>query len=152
MKKIEISSEGKSYTAVNIGNLDKLFEHSIIHPKSGLEVEGKVFLIEVTKATGTEISFNSLPPETELPYFHDHKNNEETYIFLKGSGSFQIDSDCFSISEGSVIRVATGCSRGLYNSSDEQMIYIVIQSKQDSLGAYSSDDGWRTDFNPKWTR
>lgn len=152
MKKIVLNSEGSNYTAVNIGALDKLFEHSIIHPKSGMEVEGKVFLKEATKATGTEISFNYLPPKTELPYFHDHKNNEETYIFLKGYGDFQIDNDCFPISEGFVVRVATGAKRGLRNSSSEEMIYMVIQSKEGSLGQYSSDDGWRTDFNPKWDR
>lgn len=44
----------------------------------------------MTKATGTEISFNELPSKTELPYFHIHVQNEETYIILKGEVDFQI--------------------------------------------------------------
>lgn len=152
MKKITFTSEGEGYTAVNIGTLDQLSEYSLIHPKAQQEIKGKAFLKEATKSTGTEISFNSIPPKTEIPYFHTHKANEETYIILKGFGDFQVGDNCFPISKGSVIRVATGTTRGLRNSSDEQMIYMVIQSKENSLGAYSGEDGYRTDFNPKWDR
>lgn len=113
MKKIALSSEGEGYTAVNIGALDKLFEHSLIHPKTKQEIEGKVFLKEATQSTGTEISLNSISPKTEVPYFHTHKANEETYIILKGFGDFQVGDNCFRISEGSVIRVATGANTGL---------------------------------------
>ena len=111
---------------------------------------GKLFLKDVTEATGTEISFNTLPPHTEVPYFHRHTDNEETYIILKGSGDFQIEDDCFPVCEGSVIRVAPMLSRGMRNSSNEQMIYMVIQSKEHSLGNYSTEDGIRTEWNPKW--
>jgi len=152
MKKIRLDSEGADYTAINFGTLDKLYEHSLIHPKTGQEIKGKVFLKDITHATGTEISFNAIPPKTEVPYFHAHKADEETYIILKGSGDFQVGDNCFPIAEGSVIRVATGATRGLRNSSDEQMIYMVIQSRENSLEAYSGEDGYRTDFNPKWDK
>lgn len=152
MKKITLNSEGEGYTAVHVGTLDKLFEHSLIHPKTGQEIEGKVFLKDATHATGTEISFNSIPPQSELPYFHSHQQNEETYIFLQGSGDFQVEDQCFPISEGSVVRVATGASRGFRNSSHERMVYLVVQSKENSLTQYSTQDGNRTEFNPKWDR
>lgn len=150
MKNIETISTSEAYTAVNIGSLDKLFEHSLIHPKTGQEIEGKIFLKELTQASGTEISFNMLPPKVEVPYFHSHRANEETYIFLQGEGNFQVDEDCFSVKEGSVVRVATGASRGLRNSSDKPMIYMVVQSTENSLKEYSTEDGYRTEFNPKW--
>ncbi|MEI7675935.1 MAG: cupin domain-containing protein, partial [Bacteroidales bacterium] len=113
-------------------------------------IEGKVFLKDKTNATGTEISFNSLAPKTEQPYFHIHRKNEETYIVLKGFGFFQVDDDCFSIKEGSVIRVAPQGKRGICNSSDEAMIYMVIQSKENSLEEYTSADGERLPVTPKW--
>ena len=118
-------------------------QHSLIHPKNNQKIEGKVFLKEATKATGTEISFQMLLPHTELSYFHIHRKNEETYIVLKGSGYYQVDEDCFEISEGSIIRIAPQDKRGLCNTSDEPMIYMVIQSKEGSLEEYSSDDGER---------
>lgn len=150
MKKVELITEGKGYTAVDMGSLDKMGEYSIVHPKLKTEISGKLFLKDVTEATGTEISFNTLPPKTEIPYFHKHTNNEETYIILKGYGDFQIDEDCFPIKEGSVIRVSPMPSRGFRNTSDEPMIYMVIQSTEHSLGNYSAEDAERTEFNPKW--
>lgn len=150
MSKIKTVSENKNYTAVSIGNLDELMSHSLIHPKLGTKIEGKVFLKDATKATSTEVSFNILPPKTDVSYFHIHQKNEETYIFLKGSGYFQVDEDCFEISEGSVIRVAPAGKRGLTNTSEDTMIYMVIQSKENSLEEYTTDDGKRIEVTPKW--
>ena len=113
MKQIEKLSENTNYSAVDLGNLDDLRDYSLIHPVNKKLIEGKVFLKDATKATGTEISFNSLPPHSEQPYFHIHRKNEETYIILKGSGFFQVDEDCFNIKEGSVIRVAPQGKRGM---------------------------------------
>lgn len=150
MKQIEKLSENMHYSAVNLGKLSDLMEYSLIHPVNKNLIEGKVFLKDPTHATGTEISFNSLPPRSEQPYFHIHRKNEETYIILKGSGFYQVDEDCFPIQEGSVIRVAPKGKRGISNSSDETMIYMVIQSKENSLEDYTTKDGERIPVVPKW--
>jgi mannose-6-phosphate isomerase-like protein (cupin superfamily) len=150
MKPIEKLSENINYSAVNLGTLDDLKDYSLIHPVSKRLIEGKVFLKDSTKSTGTEISFNSLPPNSEQPYFHIHKKNEETYIILKGFGFFQVDEDCFNIKEGSVIRVAPKGKRGICNTSNEDMIYLVIQSKENSLEEFTTNDGERLPVEPKW--
>lgn len=152
MKKIEIISKNAIYEAINLGELNEVRDYSLIHPVSKKNIEGKVFLKDVTGATGTEISFNSLQPHSEQPYFHFHRKNEETYIILKGSGFFQIDEDCFEIKEGSVIRVAPKGIRGIRNSSDVEMIYLVVQSKENSLEEYTTTDGTRVPYEPKWNR
>ena len=150
MRKSEVISENPNYTAINIGKLDDLMDYSMLHPKSGQEIKGKIFLKEATKATGTEISFQMLPPHTPLTYFHIHHKNEETYIILRGNGDFQIDDNCFPIQEGSIVRVSPAGNRSLRNSSDEPMIYMVIQSKENSLEEYSSADGERIPQEIKW--
>ncbi len=150
MKKTEKISENRNYTAVNIGSLDDIKSHSLIHPKLGTEIKGKVFLKAPTKATGTEISFTTIPSKSELGYFHIHYKDEETYIILKGSGYYQVDDDCFPIEEGSVIRVAPDGVRSLCNTSDEEMVYICIQAKENSLEEYTTDDGKRIVTTPKW--
>jgi mannose-6-phosphate isomerase-like protein (cupin superfamily) len=150
MKQIEKLSENETYSAVNLGSLEALMDYNLVHPVNKRLIEGKVFLKEATQATGTEISFNMLLPHTEQPYFHIHRKNEETYIILKGSGFFQVDEDCFQINEGSVIRVAPQGKRGICNSSDETMIYMVVQSKENSLEEYTSADGERLPVEPKW--
>ncbi|MCT7580526.1 cupin domain-containing protein [Aliarcobacter butzleri] len=150
MKTVKEIVKDKNYTAIDLGNLDELMEYSLIHKINKQKIEGKVFIKDATDATGTEISFNSLAPKAEQPYFHIHKKNEETYIILKGYGYFQVDGNCFEIKEGSAIRVAPSGIRGIKNNSDETMIYIVIQSKENSLEEHTTDDGERVTFEPKW--
>ena len=150
MKEIEKLSENVFYTAVNVGSLDDIMDYSLVHPVNKRLIEGKVFLKDPTNATGTEISFNSLAPHSEQPYFHIHRKNEETYIIIKGFGFFQVDEECFEIKEGSVIRVAPQGKRGISNSSDETMIYMCVQSKENSLEEYTTKDGERIPYEPKW--
>lgn len=150
MKQIERISESLNYTAVNLGALSAVREYSLIHPVNKREIEGKVFLKDATQSTGTEISFNYLLPHSEQPYFHLHRKNEETYIILKGFGFFQVDDDCFEITEGSVIRVAPKGIRGIRNESDGEMIYMVVQSKENSLEEYTTADGERVPHQAKW--
>jgi mannose-6-phosphate isomerase-like protein (cupin superfamily) len=152
MKQIEKLSENVHHTAINLGSLDELMDYELIHPVNKRTIEGKVFLKDASKATGTEISFNTLPPRTEQPYFHIHRKNEETYIIIKGYGFFQVDEDCFAIKEGSVIRVAPQGNRGIRNSSDEAMVYMVIQSKENSLEEHTTADGERIPNQPKWDK
>lgn len=150
MKKIEVISNNKNYKAVNVGKWEDVEAFSLIHPKLGTEIKGKVFLKEPTQSTGTEISFTTIPPKSELGYFHIHNKDEETYIILKGFGFYQVDEDCFPIQEGSVIRVAPEGVRSLCNTSDESMVYICIQSKANSLEEYTAEDGKRCTILPKW--
>ncbi len=150
MKKTKLISENANYTAVSVGKLSELSDYSLIHPKTKQEIQGKVFLKDPTKATATEISFTTIPPHSEISYFHIHTKDEETYIILKGSGYYQVDEDLFPISEGSVIRVAPQGVRGLCNTSNEPMVYICIQAKENSLEEYTTEDGKRVEFKPKW--
>lgn len=140
MNNVKRTAESRNFTAVDLGKLALLPETA----------NGKAFLKEVTKATGTEISLSVLPAHTDLPIFHSHKQNEETYIILSGAGKFQVDDHCFDISEGSVVRVAPAGVRGMSNRSGELMIYIVIQSKEDSLEQYSMEDGILQEVTPLW--
>lgn len=151
MKTPEKLSENTNYTAVDLGKLSDLSGYSLEHPKLKRTIEGKVFLKDVTNATGTQISFMTLPPEKSLDYFHTHQQNEETYIVLGGNGKFQVDNDCFDIREGSVVRVATNGKRSLCNTSPtDQLVYMVIQSKENSLEQHTTDDGARIEHPFMW--
>lgn len=151
MKTPEIIASNENFTAINVGSLDKINEYSLIHPKLGTELKGKLFVNKLTGATGTEISFTTIAPHAEIGYFHLHNKDEETYIILRGSGFYQVDDDCFPIQPGSVIRVAPAGVRSLCNTSDEEMLYICVQAKAGSLEEHTTDDGKRVPITPKWT-
>jgi mannose-6-phosphate isomerase-like protein (cupin superfamily) len=150
MKDLQISSEGKNYSAIDLGNLDNLMDYSFLHPKLKTEIEGKIFVGETLKSTGTEISFNILPPNTSIPFLHQHNNNEEVYIFLKGTGQFQIDENILDIKEGTIIRVAPEGKRSCRNNANNPMIYMCIQSQQNSIQNFSVMDGFRTRGEIPW--
>ncbi|MCD8073309.1 MAG: cupin domain-containing protein [Alistipes sp.] len=149
MKKPQIVSSGENHTAVEIGKLADVGQYTLIHPRTGKELH-KLFLKEPTGATGTEISVQVLSPHTALPYFQILRKNEETYFVISGQGLFRVDGDCFPIGEGSFIRVAPGGVRGLANTGDTPMVYMVIQSREGSLEEYSSQDGQVVDTAAEW--
>jgi mannose-6-phosphate isomerase-like protein (cupin superfamily) len=151
MKNLQISSEGKNYSAVDLGEFDNLMEYSYLHPRLKTEIKGKVFIGEILKATGTEISIQILPPNTNIPFLHQHKNHEETYIILKGTGQFQVDGSVFDIKEGSIIRIAPEGKRSYRNNSANPIIVMCIQSQKNSLDNYLVFDGFRTPGEIPWT-
>ena len=135
MESVKILKEGQNYTAATIGKMSNQQE--------------KVFVKDITKATGTEISFQELPPDTASSFLHAHKQNEETYIILKGSGNFQVDGETFTVEEGSIVRVAPNGVRAL-RSGGEPMLYMVIQSREGSLNQYTMTDGTVVEGNINW--
>jgi mannose-6-phosphate isomerase-like protein (cupin superfamily) len=150
MKDLTVISEGTNYSAIDLGEFDQLMDHSYIHPKLKQEVKGKVFIGEILKTTGVEVSFQLLPPDTPIPFLHKHKAHEEVYIILKGSGQFQVDGQCFDIQEGSVIRIGPEGERTLRNNSDKPMVFMVIQSMVGSLDQHLIFDGYRVKGEIKW--
>lgn len=138
-------SEGKNHKAMNIGRFDQLNDHTFVHPKFGNETRGRLFIGELLGTNGAEVSFRDLPGNTTIPFLHKHHEHEEIYIVLKGEGLFQVDDAVFEISEGSVVRVGVDGNRTLSNTSEESMIYMVVQATQNTLKAYNVLDGYRTE-------
>ncbi len=152
MKDVKIKSEGKNHVAIDLGLIDQLMDYSYIHPKRHQEVKGKVFIGELLKSTSAEISFTVIPPRTEIPFLHSHKNHEEIYVFLKGSGQFQVDDSVFEVSEGSVIRVSPNGKRSYRNNSDHQLIFLCIQNQAGSLDSFQVEDGFLAEGELLWEK
>ncbi|MBI5587391.1 MAG: cupin domain-containing protein [Deltaproteobacteria bacterium] len=150
MKKIEIISEGSNYVAGNIGNFDRLNEYLFLHPQLKREVQAKLFVGKTMKSSSMEISFQMLPPNTEIPFYHKHADHEEIYIFLKGKGQFQIDHNTFDVQEGSIVKVAPTGKRTWRNSTNQPMIFMVIQGKAGSLEKYETADGFGVPEKVQW--
>lgn len=131
---------GINFAAYNAGALSAWPNHTIELPGLG-EVQGKHFLKDLVGFTGCEISINSLPPGAGMPFYHQHQENEEVYIFIKGKGQMQIDGEVVNVQEGSIVRIATKGQRTWRNNSTEPLFYIVVQMKENSLRQYGLGDG-----------
>lgn len=149
MAKIKMISAGEHYTAATIGKLDGLGEYVYSLP-SGMEIPGKVFIGEALQCTGTEVSFQLMPPGGGIDFLHTHRQNEELYIVLKGNGEYQVDGQLFPVGEGDIVRVAAPGKRSWRNTGKEPVIMLVIQSKSGSLSQLEGADGVLVKEPPRW--
>lgn len=132
--------QGTNFSHYNGGTLQEWSDHKLVHPRVG-KVRGKHFLKEHLGFTGCEISINSLQAGAALPFSHQHKENEEVYIFIQGKGQMQIDGEVIDVSEGSIVRVAPQGMRTWRNNSSEPLVYIVLQVRENSLRQATTEDG-----------
>ncbi len=142
---------GGNFSATDLGELGNLDRYRFSHAKMPFEVEGKVFLNSILGLTSAEISLNKLPPKTSMPFHHRHRNNEEIYIFIKGTGEFRVDDQIVPISSGTVIRVAPAGIRCWRNLSDEPLYYVVVQAPSGGYGKDKTiDDGEAVKKPVRW--
>lgn len=99
---------------------------------------GKAFLHDVLDLTSCEISINAMPKGLKLPFSHQHIQNEEIYIFLKGEGIITFDGENIEFKEGSCIKVKPSAIRTLETKTDVE--YICIQAKENSLEQFGLKD------------
>lgn len=112
----------KNYSKTNVGN------------------EIRTELHEKLTLTGAEISINKLPAGAKVPFVHSHKNNEEIYGIISGSGKAVIDNEEVKLSSGDWLKIAPAAKRQFFAASDLDITYICIQVKENSLDGFTSDD------------
>lgn len=149
MKTVETIKTGKNFTAVSVGKLNEIKDYVL--PMGDIEIPGKVFVGQALQATGSEISFQVLVPNQDSGFLHTHKTHEELYFILKGEGEYQVDGEIFSVSEGSIIRVAPNGKRALKNTGKDEMLMLCIQYKANSFAENDSPAGDGVILNDKLT-
>ncbi|MDE5944681.1 MAG: cupin domain-containing protein [Rikenella sp.] len=140
MKQIEEIATGTHFSAICLGKLSELGEYTLeLGPE--IKIPGKVFGGAAVKATGGEFSFQTFQPGAETGFLHTHRNHEELYFFLSGSGEFQVDGQTFPVAEGSVVRVAPQGQRTVRNNGSEPLVMLCIQYRSATFTAEDATDG-----------
>ena len=133
MKELKVLGEGANFTAVSTGKFDGLKDY-VLPLGEGVSVNGKVFTGGALKATGMEMSLQTMCPGQASPFLHAHKRHEELYMIISGEGEFRVDDSLFAVAEGSLVRVAPAGRRALRNTGATDMVVMCIQYKADSFG------------------
>ncbi|MGM9693741.1 MAG: cupin domain-containing protein [Alloprevotella sp.] len=102
---------------------------------------GKAFLKEILGTTSLELSFGSLNGGESVPFFHHHKQNEEVYVIIAGTGVFSLDGEETELRSGSIVRVAPSVSRRLRATGSSPLVFACIQAKAGSLEQFTATDG-----------
>jgi mannose-6-phosphate isomerase-like protein (cupin superfamily) len=142
---------GQNFTVADLGSFSELQQFTFAPQTVPIKLEGKVFLKQILNLSSAEISLNTLPPNTSVPFYHKHHLNEEIYIFVKGKGEFQVDDTVFAIGEGTTVRIDPEGERCLRNTSNtEALVWIVIQSRAGSYSDHTIQDGFAVQKPVRW--
>jgi mannose-6-phosphate isomerase-like protein (cupin superfamily) len=103
-----------------------------------------------TKALGLEhsgLSYQRVPPNYRFPFGHTHKEQEEVYVVVGGSGRMKLDEEIVALERWDVVRVPPGTWRG-YEAGPDGLEILVYGAP--SLGEAVREDvegqrGWWAD-------
>lgn len=141
-----------NFSVLELGReeLWKSYSTDKVNSLPGMRIPGKFFLNDVLGLTSMEISVNCLPAGVKVPFLHKHQTHEEVYLFLKGTGEFQVDGKIIPIGEGTAIKVNPEGIRSWRNNSTEDLYYLVIQATMNSLTSSGTDDGVKIEGKVIW--
>ncbi len=83
------------------------------------------------------LTYQSVPANYRFPYGHTHKEQEEVYVIVRGSGRMKVDDDVLDLREWDAVRVPPGSWRG-YEAGPEGLELLVIGAP--NLGENPRDD------------
>ncbi len=108
--------------------------------KTHVGEEAREELHDSLALTGAEVSINTLPAGACVPFVHSHKNNEEIYGVVSGSGKAVIDGETIELVAGDWLRISPAAKRQFFASNDRSITYVCIQVKAGSLEGYTATD------------
>jgi mannose-6-phosphate isomerase-like protein (cupin superfamily) len=83
------------------------------------------------------LCYQRIPPDYRFPYGHTHKEQEEIYVVVRGSGWMKLDDEIVEVKEWDVVRVPPGTWRG-YEGGQDGLEILVFGAP--NLGENPRDD------------
>lgn len=94
---------------------------------------------------GVALGLINLPPDQGYTFTHRHREQEEVYIVIKGSGLLLVDGELLEITKGDAVRVSPESRRALKANQDGMFVICsggVPQGYPNNPNArYLIDDG-----------
>jgi mannose-6-phosphate isomerase-like protein (cupin superfamily) len=87
------------------------------------------------------ISFFRYAPGFRTPFGHYHREQEEAYVVVGGSGRMKLDGDIIELRQWDVVRVAPEVIRAI-EGGDEGLELIAIGGPRPAEGDGESEPNW----------
>ena len=88
------------------------------------------------------VSLWQYAPNLRNPVAHHHREQEEAYVVVAGSGRVRLDDEIRDVRQWDVIRIAPGVLRG-FESGPEGLELIAIGGPRPEVGdGVQTDDPW----------
>lgn len=137
--------EGDHYRHASFGSLEEVAQRQFAG------IGGKLFLKEALGLSSMEVSVNVMQPGQGMPFLHSHRQNQELYVFLSGSGQFMVGESVFNVGPGSCVRVDPAGVRCWRSTGNEPLHFLCIQSPAGGLSSQFLEDGVGAG-RPHWNR
>ena len=90
------------------------------------------------------ISFFRIAPDVRQPFGHSHREQEEAYLILEGSGRMRLDEEIIDLKPWDLIRVAPHVVRAMEGGADG-LAYIAVGNDRPEGGDGEMVQEWWTD-------
>ena len=121
-----------------------------VFKKVSLDKTARSELHDILGLSGCEISVNRCDKGQGVPFVHSHDQNEEVYGILEGRGELYIDGSVHAVKAGDWFLISPAGKRALKADDDSSMVYICIQTKENSLEKFTMGDGQICEEKAPW--
>jgi mannose-6-phosphate isomerase-like protein (cupin superfamily) len=142
--------QGANFTCFHAGPSEGWAQFHLKPPDVPMPVRGKLFLRDLLRSTGLEMSLNVVAPGKGMPFLHRHRQNDEVYVVVGGRGQFLVDGECIDVAEGSVLRLSPPAARAWRNNSDAPLYFLCLQYRANGVIDGGTSDGQKVEGNPVW--
>ena len=90
------------------------------------------------------MSLQRIKPDQRVPFGHSHKEQEEVYVIVGGSGRLKLDDDDRRRRQWDAVRIAPEVARGVEAGSDG-LTLVAFGAPHTGLQDAQQEMGWWTD-------
>jgi mannose-6-phosphate isomerase-like protein (cupin superfamily) len=114
-------------------------------PKFGLSPSVEAhFARDLLQARNLGLSYQRLAPNARSPFGHRHKEQEEVYVILEGSGRVKLDDDVREVEPFDAVRVGKDTVR-CFEAGPDGLALIAIGAPNTGPGDAELIQNWWTD-------
>jgi mannose-6-phosphate isomerase-like protein (cupin superfamily) len=123
----------------DVRNLKELDDSAV---RSGLspDLEAR-FAREALGCEQSGLSYQRLAPTFRQPFGHRHRQQEETYVVVGGSGRVKLDDEIVELRQWDAVRVAPGTTRQ-FEAGPEGLEYLAFGAPNVGPGDAEVVEGW----------
>ena len=93
-------------------------------PGGGSDVEAR-FARTHLNSEHLGVSLFRVAPNYRMPMGHRHREQEEAYVIVEGSGRMRLDDEIIDLTQWDVVRVAPAVARG-FEGGPDGLAYIAV--------------------------
>jgi mannose-6-phosphate isomerase-like protein (cupin superfamily) len=91
------------------------------------------------------VTYISYAPGVRSPVGHSHREQEEVYVVVSGSGRIKLDEDIRDLKPWDVVRIAPSTVRGVEGGPEGIQLIAIGSRRPEGGDGVLAPDGWWTD-------